>query len=204
MCFNRFCLALFAVLMTLALTNVTFAKSVTMTFEGQHLANYISINGSCTPAMCAGFDDNIYERETWTPTATPFLQAIASSIFVPAMTPNYKATGLIYKSMLAGTLTTLQAKWAVRGLFSTSAQNSSGFTTYGGAASNATYMALAGTSPNSGYSGLILFAPSGGQLGYGPQEFTGNGAGPEPVSLTLLGTGLIALASAVRHMLVKA
>src|SRR5580704_3064512 len=104
--FNRTPIALFVALLALVLTNSAFAKSVTMTYEGQYQAYYVSINGSSTytPMMCDSFDNNIYKGETWTATATPFLQGIASSMFGPSMTLDYKAAGLMFLSVLDNTL----------------------------------------------------------------------------------------------------
>jgi hypothetical protein len=199
-------LVLFVALMAMGLTNAAVAKSVTLTYEYQNQAYYFSINGSSnfTTLMCDSFDNNIYRGENWTATVTPFLQGIAGSMFGPSMTLDYKAAGLIYKSMLGGTLTTLQAQWAVWGLFSANAQSNPLFTTYGGAATDATYLALAGTASNSAYSGLLLYTPLNAKAGSGPQEFIGYSAVPEPGSMTLLGTGLIALAGALRRKLQKA
>ncbi len=198
--------ALLVTFAALAFTNIASAKSVTMTFEYQYQAYYISINGSSTftPLMCDSYDNRVYRGETWTATASPFLQGVAGSLFGPTMTLDYKAAGLIYKSMMKGTITTLQAQWAVWGLFSANARANSMFTTFGGAATDATYLAEVGTASNSAYNGLILYTPTGAKAGFGPQEYIGyNPVVPEPGSIVLFGTGLLGIAGVIRRNMIR-
>jgi len=208
MSLKRGSLAIFVALMSLVWVNSAAANSVNMKYLGIHNEKfYFSINGSrhFTALKCDNFDNHVHPGESWTATVSPFLAGIAHSMFGPAMTLDYKAAGLIYKSMLNGKIDITHAQWAVWGLFSTNADNTKQFQYLGGAAIDAAYLAMAQTAPNSAYKGLLLYTPLGAKPGSGPQEFIGYNCTtvPEPGSLTLLGTGLMVLAGAMKLKFAK-
>jgi PEP-CTERM motif len=214
---SRNYLTLSVLLISLALVGSAAASSVTMTYKGHQGAGpqegspyigypyYVSINGSSTytPLMCDSFDNNINLNQTWKASATPFLQGIASGLFGSAMTLDYKAAGLIFKSMLAGQISTNTAQWAIWGLFSTNASTSSYFISKNFGSIDGTYLGLAATASNSAFNGLVLYTPTNARPGLGPQEFIGYSAVPEPGTLSMMGTGLLGLVGLVRRKLAR-
>lgn len=204
-------------LVSVALMGSAFASSVTMTYEGHQGVGakdgspyvgypyYVSINGSTTftPLMCDSFDNDVHLGQTWNATAMPFLQGIKNSMFGASMTLDYKAAGLIFKSMLGGQMTTTAAQWAIWGLFSSNASSNPYFVAKNFSAIDATYLALAANASNSAFKGLVLYTPNNSGPGVGPQEYIGYSPVPEPGTLTMMGTGLISLAGLLRRKLAR-
>ncbi len=202
-----FPVAVFA-LLSIVLVNVSAADTVNLKYLGLHKSRtYFSIDGSTKykALISDSYDNQLSSGESWSASVMPLLTGIAKSMFGPSMALDYKAAGLIYRSMLSDKLTAAQAQWSIWGLFSTNAQNTQQYAAVGGAAIDATYLALAQTASNKAYNGLFLYTPLGAKAGSGPMEFIGYTCStvPEPGSLTLLGTGLLGLALAIRFKVAK-
>jgi hypothetical protein len=162
---------------------------------------YFSINGGAPVALiCDSFDNRVSVGESWQANVVGLLSG--KGLFGNELL-DYKAAGLIFKSILAGTVNVNVGNYAIWGLFSTNAQNSSYFQSSGAGTLMQEYLSAAAAAPGSAFRGLVLYTPIGGtQSANGmPQEYIGYSPVPEPTTLMLFGTGLLSLAGAVRKKL---
>jgi len=202
---------LFILAMAMTCAGPAFANStVNMTLVGVGGNNsggvytypyYFSINGGPQTALiCDTFDNRVTIGESWKAHVVGLLSG--QGLFGSQLL-DYKAAGLIFKSVLNGTLNVNVGNWAIWGLFSTNAQAQSYFQSSGALGVEQQYLQLASTAPNSAFKGLVLYTPIGGtQSANGmPQEYIGYSPVPEPTTLTLFGTGILSLAGMVRRKL---
>ncbi len=163
---------------------------------------YFSINGGPQVSLiCDSYDNHVSIGETWKANVVGLLSG--QGMFGSQLL-DYKAAGLIFKSILNGTLSANVGNFAIWGLFSTNAQNSSYFQSSGAGAIEQQYLSLAATAPNSAFNGLVLYRPLGERCERGlPQEYIGYSPVPEPGTLLLLATGMLSMGGTIRRKLKK-
>ena len=164
---------------------------------------YFSINGGKPVAMiCDSYDNEVVVGETWKAYKSGLLSG--KGMFGNQLL-DYKAAGLIFKSILAGTVNVNTGNFAIWGLFSNNVQNNAFFQNNGVETIETEYLTLAGSAPSSAFNGLFLYTPIPGTQSWGgtAQEYITYSPVPEPGSLLLFGTGMISLAGIVRRKIVK-
>lgn len=205
---NRLLLAL---VVALFVSSLAFANSTTVNMTYLHPGTnvyggfytypyYFSVNGgSPTPMMCDAFNNHVSPGQSWTAHVSGLLQG--KGLFGKDIL-DYKAAGIIFLSVMNGTIDAKIGNWAVWNLFT------KGITKNAAVLALDQYaLALAQHTPASAFKGLVLYTPIGASPGHGPQEFIGYNtralAAPEPGSLMLFSTGLLGVAGMLRRKFLR-
>jgi hypothetical protein len=166
----------------------------------------LSSNGGASVAMISDtYDNEVTIGETWKAQEVGLVSG--QGLFGNQLL-GYQAAGLIFNSILHGTLDVNAANFAIRGLFSTNAQNSSSSLFQSSAAGEIERQSLtlagnAGNAPNSAFQGLVLYSPIPGTQSVNgtAQEYIAYAPVPEPGTMILFGTGMLLLAGMGRRKL---
>jgi len=157
------------------------------------------VNGSPMTLMCDTFKNKNVIGETWEANVTNILSG--QGLFGNKLL-DYKAAAWISSQVLFDGANAHDANWAIWALFTPSAKNGVGWDA-NAAAIYKEALAIAGSLPKGFFAPYFLYTPIAGtqsckKCGL-PQEFIGYiPVVPEPGTLTLLGTGILLLAGALR------
>lgn len=202
-------------------TNVTFIAGTGNTFGNNNFSigpYTLTVGGQQVLMVCDDFQDEVSAGENWiantsTVTGAMLGQYFNGSVFNPHATNpvfpsgfnEYEAVAWLSQQMMANlnnnyTLGAIQ--WAIWSLTDPGLSLSANGITGADALAVQNEIALALANYSSGnYSGMLIFTPTGnGSNGLPPQEFLL--FTPEPATLGLLGTGLLAIALGLRKKLV--
>jgi hypothetical protein len=207
-----------SVLSLLAFSASSFAGRVNMTFENIGPGNqiggeytypyYFSINHSntYTPLICDTHSNSITFGQKWKANVSSLLSASGLWMNEPGALNDYKAAAIIFSEILNKTVidgqavTSQDGNLAIWALFDGGSRSNSGWTNHD---QNLIDIALASTSQyhTSFYRHFQVYTPVGAKPGFGPQEFIGYDPNilPEPMSLTIMGSGLAAMSLLLRQ-----
>jgi len=207
-------LALLSFLLVLFLAASAFADSqVTMNFLGHGGSDknpvypwYFQVNGVPTTLICDTLTNLNVRGETWQANVTNILNGPTQGLFKGNTLIDYKAAAVIFSDVLFHGANFSDANWAIWALFDPGAKNNKHFNADALALYNAA-LALAAKLPKSFFTNYVIYTPIPGtqsctKCGL-PQEFIGYNPVPEPGTLLLFGTGLLALAGAIRKKLAR-
>jgi hypothetical protein len=209
-------IAVVLMLLVLALSALAVADTAQLTFTGPgggssggvYTYPYeLTVNGTAASLMCDTFQNEITQGEQWTATVNHLADGGTNGLFKGSGQQTlYNEAGLLYLGAVNGTITGDIANWAVWNLFDPNTPNSSGLTDPYSSAQLAD--ALASVSGyTSGLANVLIYTPNGDgdAIGTGPQEFLGLDPPPvpEPTSMVLLGSGVLAFAGTLRRRFLK-
>jgi len=162
------------------------------------------VNGAPMTLMCDSFSNHVVTGETWKANVTNILSG--QGLFGNKLL-DYKAAAWLFSEVLFDGANAHDANWAIWALFNPKAKKGIGWD----ANAEKLYkeaLAIAGSLPKSFFTPYFLYTPIPGtqsckKCGL-PQEFIGyTPVVPEPGTLTLLGTGILILAGALRKKLAR-
>lgn len=206
--------AVFPVLFVLLLAGSAFADSqVTMQFLGHGGTDknpvypwYFQVNSVPTTLICDTLNNLNVKGETWQANVTNILNGPTEGLFKGNTLIDYKAAAIIFSDILFHGANASDANWAIWALFTPSAKDNKHFNADALALYNAA-LALANKLPKSFFNSYVIYTPIPGTQSCKtcglPQEFIGYNPVPEPGTLLLFGTGLLALAGALRKKLAR-
>jgi hypothetical protein len=154
----------------------------------------LQVNGGGNiSVVCDDFGTETTVNEVWKANALSWAQVSQAEFYSTAGLKGYEAVASLTQKMnanLSDTELVADIHFAIWAIFTPSAKNNAGFDADALQLYNA---ALAPTYNVSDFSFITIYDPA---PGYTAQEFMGT---PEPASMMLFGTGLLAIGAAIRH-----